>query len=86
VSNLPPAHVHLAEFDCLADDSRSYADRLALAGNEVVLRTAPRMIHGYLRARFFGADALAEFTAPCLFLKRHLAERAERVAERSLAC
>lgn len=70
--HLPPAHVHLAEFDCLADDSRCYADRLAQAGNEVVLRTAPRMIHGYLRARFFGPDALAEFTAPCMFLKRHL--------------
>ena len=70
--NLPPAHVHLAEFDCLADDSRAYADRLNQAGNEVVLRTAPRMIHGYLRARFFGPDALAEFAAPCAFLKRHL--------------
>jgi acetyl esterase len=67
-ANLPPAHVHLAEFDCLADDSRAYADRLAVAGNEVVLRTAPRMIHGYLRARFFGPDAAAEFAAPCNFL------------------
>lgn len=67
--NLPPAHVHLAEFDCLADDSRAYADRLAVAGNEVVLRTAPRMIHGYLRARFFGPEAAAEFAAPCEFLK-----------------
>ncbi|HLJ19143.1 MAG TPA: alpha/beta hydrolase [Stellaceae bacterium] len=67
-ANLPPAHIHLAEFDCLADDSRAYADRLASAGNEVVLRTAPRMIHGYLRARFFGPDAAAEFAAPCAFL------------------
>ena len=71
--------MHLAEFDCLADDSRAYADRLSQAGNEVVLRTAPRMIHGYLRARFFGPDALAEFTAPCTFLKRHLTfERAPK--------
>jgi len=68
VANLPPAHIHLAEFDCLADDSRAYADRLASAGNEVVLRTAPRMIHGYLRARFDGPDAAAEFAAPCDFL------------------
>jgi acetyl esterase len=75
-ANLPPAHVHLAEFDCLADDSRAYADRLAAAGNEVVLRTAPRMIHGYLRARFFGPVAAAEFKAPCDFLVGHLtAER-----------
>lgn len=71
--NLPPAHVHLAEFDCLADDSRAYADRLAAAGNEVVLRTAPRMIHGYLRARFFGPVAAEEFAAPCLFLRQKLA-------------
>ena len=68
VANLPPAHIHLAEFDCLADDSRAYADRLASAGNKVVLRTAPRMIHGYLRARFNGPDAAAEFAAPCDFL------------------
>ena len=66
--NLPPAHIHLAEFDCLADDSRAYAEKLASAGNEVVLRTAPRMIHGYLRARFNGPDAAAEFAAPCQFL------------------
>jgi acetyl esterase len=72
LANLPPAHVHLAEFDCLADDSRAYAERLRAAGNEVALRTAPRMIHGYLRARFFGPDAAAEFAAPCLFLREHL--------------
>ncbi|HKX07819.1 MAG TPA: alpha/beta hydrolase [Stellaceae bacterium] len=71
-ANLPPAHVHLAEFDCLADDSRAYADRLAVARNEVVLRTAPRMIHGYLRARFSGPDAAAEFAAPCDFLRSKL--------------
>lgn len=75
LSNLPPAHVHLAEFDCLADDSRSYADRLAVAGNEVVLRTAPRMIHGYLRARFFGPVVAEEFEAPCRFLQNKLKER-----------
>lgn len=72
LANLPPAHVHLAEFDCLADDSRAYADLFAAAGNEVVLRTAPRMIHGYLRARFFGPVAAAEFAAPCDFLLSHL--------------
>lgn len=71
-ANLPPAHIHLAEFDCLADDSRAYADRLAVAGNEVVLRTAPRMIHGYLRARFSGPAAAAEFAAPCDFLRSKL--------------
>lgn len=72
LGRLPPAHVHLAEVDCLADDSRAYAERLREAGNEVVLRTAPRMIHGYLRARFSGPAAAAEFDAPCAFLRRIL--------------
>jgi hypothetical protein len=30
------------------------------------------MIHGYLRARFTGPDAAAEFAAPCRFLVAHL--------------
>lgn len=72
LEGLPPAHVHLAEIDCLADDSRRYAGRLAEAGNRVILRTAPRMIHGYLRARFSGPDAAAEFAAPCAFLREIL--------------
>ncbi|MCW3474741.1 alpha/beta hydrolase [Limobrevibacterium gyesilva] len=69
LANLPPAHVHLAEIDCLADDSRQYAWRLTAAGNRAVLRTAPRMIHGYLRARFSGPVAAEEFAAPCQFLR-----------------
>jgi acetyl esterase len=72
LSGLPPAHVHYAEYDCLADDARSYAARIAAAGGEVTLRSADRMIHGYLRARFTGPAAAAEFAAPCEFLVRHL--------------
>jgi hypothetical protein len=30
------------------------------------------MIHGFLRARFFGPGAAAEFARPCAFLKRYL--------------
>src|SRR5262249_56295345 len=48
LSGLPPAHVHFAEIDCLADDSRRYAERLAAAGNRVVLRSAARMIPSHL--------------------------------------
>jgi acetyl esterase len=69
LSNLPPAHVHFAEIDSLADDSRAYAQRLRAAGNVVVLRCAERMIHGFLRARFTGPAAAAEFAAPCEFLR-----------------
>lgn len=71
-SRLPPAHVHYAEYDCLADDARAYASKLEAAGTKVTLRAAKRMIHGYLRARFTGPDAAEEFAAPCRFLTLHL--------------
>jgi acetyl esterase len=69
---LPPAHIHVAEIDPLADDGRAYAERLVAAGTSVKLRLAKRMIHGFLRARFDGPDAAAEFAAPCGFLRRQL--------------
>jgi acetyl esterase len=72
LSRLPPAHIHYAEFDCLADDSRQYARRLEQAGNDVTLRCAERMIHGFVRARFSGPDAAREYDIPCAFLRRHL--------------
>ena len=72
LSGLPPAHVHYAEIDPLADDAIRYAERLAAAGNEVVLRCARRMIHGFVRARFSGAAAAAEFAQPCEFLRERL--------------
>lgn len=74
LSGLPPAHVHYAEIDPLADDAVRYAGRLAAAGNEVVARCARRMIHGFLRARFSGAEAAAEFVRPCRFLRDRLTE------------
>ena len=74
LSGLPPAHVHYAEIDPLADDARRYAERMTAAGNEVVLRCARRMIHGYLRARFSGEDAAEEFANPCRFLRERLVE------------
>ena len=73
LSRLPPAHIHIAEFDPLADDGRCYAQRLAASGCAVELRVAERMIHGFLRARFAGAAAAAEFARPCQFLKRAFA-------------
>ena len=72
LSRLPPAHVHIAEIDPLADDGRQYARRLEEAGNEVAFSCAEGMIHGYLRARFTGPAAAAEFRKPCDFLMRYL--------------
>ena len=72
VSDLPPAHIHYAEYDPLADDGPAYAERLRAAGNEVELRCAERMIHGFMRARFSGPDAAAEFDRPCGFIRRVL--------------
>lgn len=73
LSGLPPAHIHIAEIDPLADDGRRYAERLTEAGTPAELRCAERMIHGFLRARFVGPAAAAEFDRPCAFLRRHLA-------------
>jgi len=72
LGGLPPAHIHVAEIDPLADDSRTYAQRLEKAGCTVELRVAERMIHGFLRARFTGPAAAAEFARPCAFLKSAL--------------
>jgi acetyl esterase len=66
---LPPTFVHVAEIDCLADDGRAFVDKLRAAGTRAELRVARRMIHGFLRARFTGPAAAAEFRAPCEFLQ-----------------
>jgi acetyl esterase len=62
----------MAEIDCLADDSRAYVERLERSGSPATLRVARGMIHGFLRARFSGPRAAAEFDAPCAFLRRIL--------------
>jgi|tagenome__1003787_1003787.scaffolds.fasta_scaffold20987835_6 acetyl esterase len=69
LASLPPTFVHVAEVDCLADDGRAYAERLCAAGSRAELRVAKRMIHGFLRARFTGPAAAAEFQAACDFLR-----------------
>jgi len=76
LSSLPPTFVHVAEIDCLADDGRAYAERLRAAGTQAELRLARRMIHGFLRARFTGAMAAAEFRVPCDFLTGLFAAKA----------
>ena len=72
LSGLPPALVHIAEVDPLADDGRRYVRRLRAAGVEAELRVAERMIHGFLRARHLGPDAAAEFEVGCAFMRERL--------------
>ena len=71
-SGLPPAWIHSAEVDPIRDDGRVYASKLALAGTQVTYREARGMIHGFMRARFSGPGAKAEFDAICSFLREHL--------------
>lgn len=72
LSDLPPALVHPAECDPIRDDARAYACRLIEAGNSVEFREAKRMIHGFMRARFTGSAAKAEYDHICRFLAFHL--------------
>lgn len=73
-ANLPPAWVHSAEFDPIRDDGRIYAAKLATAGTWVTYREAKGMIHGFMRARFAGPGAKAEYDAICTFLRAYLFE------------
>lgn len=69
LANSPPAFIHYAEIDPLADDSGKYAERLLEAGVPTTLRCAKGMVHGFLRARFSGTTAAREFSLPCMFLR-----------------
>lgn len=50
LGQLPPAVLVAAEHDPLRAEGDEYADRLRAAGVEVLVLTAPGMIHGFLRA------------------------------------
>ena len=78
LEGLPPAFVHYAEIDPIADDSPQYAERLTAAGVPTTLRCAKGMIHGFLRARFTGTTAANEFSLPCMFLRGIFASTAAR--------
>ncbi|MGH6916962.1 MAG: alpha/beta hydrolase, partial [Geminicoccaceae bacterium] len=69
---LPPAFVTTAQYDPVRDDGRQYAECLRNAGIRVELRNAPRLIHGWLRARAVSDDAKTEFKAICKAIRRML--------------
>lgn len=72
LAGVAPAFVATAGYDPLVDDGRRYAERLAEAGVPVAFRNAPRLVHGYLRARHLSPDAREETAA----LRAWLVERA----------
>lgn len=48
LGDLPQTHIIVAEFDPLRDEGNAFAMRLMEAGNEVHLRQADGMIHGFM--------------------------------------
>jgi acetyl esterase len=72
LAGLPPTLVHTAELDPLRDEGRCFAQRLEQAGVKVSYRCAPRMVHGFVRARFEGPTIAAEFAVITDFLRRQL--------------
>ena len=48
LSDLPPAFVCTAAFDPLKDEGSAYAKKLKAAGNKVVFKEYPNVIHGFI--------------------------------------
>ncbi len=58
LSNLPPAILITAEFDVLRGDGKEYARKLESAGNNVIYRDFPGMIHGFFNYLKYIDDAI----------------------------
>jgi acetyl esterase/lipase len=75
LSGLPPAYVCTAGFDPLRDEGEAYADKLRAAGNTVVLRRFPGLIHGFINmtaASRTSRDALIEIAGSMRAMIRSL--------------
>jgi acetyl esterase len=47
-SGLAPAFVITAQYDPLLDDGRKYAEQLKEAGNQVLYKEYPELVHGFI--------------------------------------
>ncbi|MCH9807194.1 MAG: alpha/beta hydrolase [Alphaproteobacteria bacterium] len=65
LSDLPDCFIATANHDPCRDDGVTFARRLQEAGVRVDLRCAPKLTHGYLRARAMSPAAATEFAAIC---------------------
>jgi acetyl esterase len=68
-AGLPPAFIAVAEHDPLRDEGIAYAEALRAAGVPVALDRGPGLIHGYLRAMAYCADARSSFARMCDWLR-----------------
>jgi acetyl esterase len=62
LSGLPPAIVLSAGFDPLRDEGEAYAHALEAAGNRVVLRRFPQLIHGFINLGALSSHAARSFS------------------------
>ncbi|MEM7374829.1 MAG: alpha/beta hydrolase fold domain-containing protein [Bacteroidota bacterium] len=58
LSNLPPAFVCTAAFDPLKDEGEAYAKKLETAGNQVVFKEYPNVIHGFFNMPKISRESL----------------------------
>ena len=78
LTGLPAALVVTADLDPLRDEGEKYAHRLAEAGNEVDIRRAPGMCHGYLA--FPVDESLSTRAAVAQIVRGHWALHTESVS------
>ncbi len=67
-AGLPPAYIAVAEHDPLRDSGVAYAEALQAAGVPVTLDRGTGLIHSYLRALPYCADARTSFERMALWL------------------
>jgi acetyl esterase len=75
LSGLPPAYICTAGFDPLRDEGEEYAEKLRAAGNRVVLRRFPGLIHGFINmtaASRTSRDAMIEVSGSVRAMLRSL--------------
>lgn len=58
LSGLPPAFVCTAAYDPLKDEGVAYAERLQAAGNQVVFKEYPHVIHGFFNMPRISKESL----------------------------
>jgi len=58
LSNLPNAFVFTAEYDPLKDEGQAYAKRLEEAGNQVVFKEYPNVVHGFINMAKISKECL----------------------------